>query len=240
MPTSLLRCTIAWSALFLALAAPARATADNYYLPPGEFRREIISDTTLLARGRFEGGINFAATLGANRATADRVETSESLFIYANPNGFFGYMLTGRLQLRFNLGYLGIYSVQNDLVEQNAHTLLGSIQLLYHVPLPLGFAFYFGGGGAGYYGAARRFIPETRIRVVNRAAGGGAQLLFGLLMQPSHLLTMRAGLRLDALFGVERPEDPSLGLPARTGQNFNVMIELCLGFRGGRPRPARR
>jgi len=215
-------------ALTVCLASPAYAQYDAEYAQASARKYD-----TLLRKGRWEGGVNIAGGLSITRtttvATADR---TSSLVLYMNPGLYAGVMVHSRIQLRLTMAYLGIYSASDGATTQNSDAYFGSLQAIYHHPLPLGYAFYAGVGAAAYYGSGRRPLPQSPgTTVLNNLYGGGAQLLAGLLVQPGRHLTMRAGIRFDALFGAERPVDPALGLVAQNTQNYQAMLEVLVGVR---------
>jgi hypothetical protein len=216
-------------ALFVA-AAPAVSHAQAYNGTNGEFRQTEIRDDTLLRRRRVEIGVNVAGVFTLNRARASDGTMQSQMTFYLNPGAYFGYMVTDRIQLRLLGSYLGIMTSNDGDAGQNSHSFLGGLQAFYHYPLPLGFAFYGGIGALGYYGGTRRTILMGT-RISNRTYGGGGQVMFGLLIQPGRALTMRAGLRFDALFGAERPNDPSVGGPDQSTQNYQAMLEAAISFR---------
>lgn len=198
----------------------------------GDFRRWQLEDTSLLQRGRWEYGINVAGVYVSNTTTPTMGDAISQTTFYANPGFVLGRMFTDRVEIRLLLSYLRILTQttigdMDPITTQDSHNFLGGVQGLYHVPLPLGFAFYAGVGGLGYVG---RTIRPTGMGTFlhDGTRGGGGQLLVGLLSQPGPQLTMRGGLRFDALFGSETLEGMS---DTESTRNFELLLEFEIAFR---------
>ena len=224
-------------ALVAAVSAmgATRAHAQVTGVSGGEFRREQVHDTTLLQSGRWELGLNLAGVFVSSSTTPEGGETLSQTTFYGNPGLYVGRMFTDSIQVRLVASYLRILTQQSigDMdatVTQDSHSFLGGLQGIYHYPLPLGFAFYAGLGGLVQFGVTNRPVEMMPgILAANSTLGFGGQALMGLLSQPGPRLTMRAGLRFDALFGSEKPE--AEGVESFSSVNLQLLLEFAISMR---------
>lgn len=236
LPITWTRGRVGGAALLVAVLglAPATAAAQVTRVSGGQFRQDALEDTTLLQNGRWEVGLDLAGVFVSSSTTPTGGDTVTQTTFYANPGLYFGRMFGDRIQVRLLLSYLRILTQQSvgdmePTALQDSHSFLGGVQGLYHVPLPLGFAFYGGLGALGLFGKTNRPTAMPGLIASNTTVGGGGQLLLGLLSQPGPRLTMRAGLRFDALFGSEKPE--AEGMESLGSVNLQLLLEFAVSMR---------
>ncbi|MCC7542166.1 MAG: hypothetical protein IT379_38465 [Deltaproteobacteria bacterium] len=222
-------CATAW----MLATSPGHAQVTG--VTGGDFRRAPIEDTTLLMNGRWELGLNLAGVFVSSSTTPEGGERVSQTTFYGNPGLFVGRMFGDRIQVRLLLSYLRILTQQSvgdaeAIPLQDSHSFLGGLAAIYHYPLPLGFAFYGGLGGLAQFGVTNRpveMMPGSVFK--NSTTGFGGQAFIGLLSQPGPRLTLRAGLRFDALFGSEQPE--AEGVDSFSSRNLQLLLEFAISMR---------
>ncbi|MEM9190809.1 MAG: hypothetical protein AAGF12_16615 [Myxococcota bacterium] len=221
--------------LGLTVAQSNPAEAQNTRVVGGQFRQQTVVDDTLLRQGRFELALNFAGAYSQNTISQESGESSTQKNTYANPALIVGYMLTDHIELRLSLGLQYLASSVNDGdTSQTTFAGVAAVQGLYQRDFVLGLAGYAGIGLGGYYGF--RNVPSETMVGFNEERtqlGGLAQLLLGLMVQPSARLLLRGGFRLDLLFGTDRPSDDTSMMESSSAFNIQVLAEFSIGWRFG-------
>lgn len=191
--------------LLLSVLVTSSALAQTRVENSG-FRDSTIRDDTLLEKGRLELMVQSSGLYSSDSGSDENATVAESSSLYINPEVAVGYMVLDALQVRANLGYLKIQTSSGDIDLQDFNGFMGTAQGLYHVDVLYGTALY-GGAGAGYFtGSTGRPGPTEATTFSNPTSGFVVQGLAGLLIQPGPRVTIRTGLRLDALFSSETPE----------------------------------
>lgn len=208
---------VALAMLGTTLLAPQRAEAQR---------------KSLLKPGRVEVGTNLAGYFSSTTVEpeeGDKVEQSQSYF---NPSLYFGLTVIPNLQLRLLGGFQSIGSEVDGVKLQDSGTTAISLQAIYHLPLQDGFAIYAGAGGGGFFGTTEREVAGG-LKAENSTNGGIFQLLLGVLSQPTDVVTLRAGLRFDTLFGSESPDEANEQFQDQSITNIQTLLEFSIGFRFG-------
>lgn len=221
---------VMWAAF--AVGPPRQAVAETD-VDGGEFRDEVIRDNSLLEAGRMEAAVQFGGIFTADRATPDGQKTSNFGTLYLNPDVAFGYMVSDRVQVRGNFGYVKLQSKNDGDLLQDTNAAQLRVQGLYHIPLRYGTAFYGGIGLGSFLGTTSRPVDEEGVEGAeynNSTKGLVGQGLVGLLVQPGPSLTLRGGVRFDGIAAWETPEDGT-GQQPISAQNFKVLGDFAVGLR---------
>lgn len=216
--------------MMLLMATPAAATAQTRVEDTG-FRKNIVKDDTLLKQGRLEVALQSAGmwTKDSGESSDGSVSASAGTF-YANPAVAAGYMALDALQVRLNLGYLKLSTTNNDVTLQDFNGFLGTLGAYYHVPFQLGTALYLGAGGGYMVGSTTRPSAIDDATFSNATSGFAGQGTLGLLVQPGPALTLRGGIRFDALIGSEKSAEPET-MPDFNTTNLKLVGEFAVGLR---------
>lgn len=215
-----------------AVALPGLAAAQTTVSGTG-FREQRVTDDTLLRAGRWEAGFSLAATYSYAHIAPEGGAASSQHDLYLVPTVVGGYMLLDWLELRLALGVQYVRTATEGGPDQDLFSGVGTIQALAQADFGLGVGGYVGIGLGGYYGWRNQPGPSAGVDYRFTHGGGVGQVLVGLLVQPGASMMLRGGLRLDASYGSEWPDNTSLGLMSASAVDVNVLAELSLTWRFG-------
>jgi hypothetical protein len=219
--------------LSFGLASFAAPAAAQTTVSDTGFRAQRVADDTLLHAGRWEAGFSLAATYAYARITPESGQSVAQHNVYLVPSVVGGYMVTDWLELRLTLGVQYLRTATEGGADQDIFSGVATVQALGQADFGLGVGGYVGIGLGGYYGWRNQpgTMAGTSFRFTN--GGGVGQALVGLLVQPGASMMFRGGLRLDASYGGEWPDNAGLGLTSASAVNVNVLAELSLTWRFG-------